>query len=280
MTVELRPFDIVTRDGVRIHGRESGPADGRPIVFNTGWTQSWMSFINQLTDPELASRFRMIAFDLRGHGASDAPKDKAMYTPDKWGEELKDVLDQRDVVEPVLLGWSFGGYVVCDYLRIYGEQGIAGAVFCDWAVMLGATERERALAGQGFERWYTDSCSEDQLTAFTAIKGFVRECSYHELPKEIFDLALCFNAVVPPYVRFFTVDRPTLDNTELLSGLTIPVLVNQGENDTITKPAAAHHILKHCPTAKAHFYPECGHMPFLEYSKQFNENLAAFAGNI
>lgn len=276
MTASLRAFDIVTDDGVRIHGRESGPVDAPPIVFITGWSQSWMSFAQQLRDPGLAERFRLIAYDLRGHGASDAPVDKAFYTAERWAAELKAVIDQRHAANPVLVGWSFGGYVACDYLRAYGQQGVAGVNFVDWAVMIGSSEKERKLTGQGFNIYYDDACSTDQARSFAAIRGFVRECSHHPLPQEVFETALCFNVVVPPFVRFATADRPTLDNTELLAGLSIPVLVSQGLNDTVTQPAAAHHIVAHCPTARADFYDECGHMPFLERTAEFNLNLARF----
>ena len=56
-------------------------------------------------------------------------------------------------------------------------------------------------------------------------------------------------------------------------------LISQGLADTVTRPAAAHHILRCCPTAQASLYEGVGHSPFLEEPDRFNRVLREFAGS-
>lgn len=56
-----------------------GNPQGPEILFVHGFSQSIESFRRQLDDPALASEFHMVAFDLRGHGASGKP-----WTPESY----------------------------------------------------------------------------------------------------------------------------------------------------------------------------------------------------
>ena len=85
----------------------------------------------------------MIAVDLRGHGYSDAPEsgyaDSAI-----WAGDVHAVLTAEDITaDAVLLGWSYGGLVICDYLAEHGTDAVAGLV------LVGAiTSISRAEASQ------------------------------------------------------------------------------------------------------------------------------------
>ena len=65
--------------GLRLHVREWGRPDGQPIVLIHGWSQNHLCWAHQY-DSALADEFRLVAYDLRGHGMSDAPLDAAHYT--------------------------------------------------------------------------------------------------------------------------------------------------------------------------------------------------------
>ena len=57
---------------VRLHVREWGDPDGPPILFIHAWSQNHLGWAKQYESP-LRHDFRLVAFDLRGHGMSDAP---------------------------------------------------------------------------------------------------------------------------------------------------------------------------------------------------------------
>ena len=61
----------------------------------------------------------MVTYDLRGHGNSDKPLEPERYKDSKaWADELQAVMDATGIKRPVLAGWSYGGRIMADYLRI------------------------------------------------------------------------------------------------------------------------------------------------------------------
>ena len=74
--------------GLRLHVREWGRADGRPILFLHGWSQSHLCWAKQYQSA-LAEEFRLVACDLRGHGMSEAPPGPGHYTDGRlWADDL------------------------------------------------------------------------------------------------------------------------------------------------------------------------------------------------
>jgi pimeloyl-ACP methyl ester carboxylesterase len=272
----MQTADVFAPDGVLLHVRESGPPEAPAILFIHGWSQSWQSWMRQM-ESKLAGRYRLVSYDLRGHGMSDCPDDPAAYNrAQPWADDVDAIIRQRELGRPVLVGWSFGGYVACDFIRAYGQQRVAGVNFVGWAVMMGNTEKERALAGEGFETYFADATSTDLPTAIEAMRGFVRACSARELPPDELETVLAFNLVVPPQVRRAMAMRGTIDNSDLLRTLTVPVQVTQGVADRVTRVAAAHHIQECVPHARVRLHEGVGHMPFLEAPDEFNRELAEF----
>ena len=70
----IATHDVRGGGGLRLHVREWGDPQGPPIVFVHGWTQSQMCWSRQIAGP-LAEDFRIVTFDLRGHGMSEKPLD-------------------------------------------------------------------------------------------------------------------------------------------------------------------------------------------------------------
>ena len=102
----------------------------------------------------------------------------------------------------------------------------------------------------------------------TAIAGPVSAQQYEE--------ALAYNMAVSPEVRKGLLSR-TIDSTDALARITVPVLIVQGEKDTIVLVAAAEFLAAKIGHAQKSFYPDAGHCPFLEDPERFNRELAAMA---
>ncbi|MFY9685527.1 MAG: alpha/beta fold hydrolase, partial [Pseudolabrys sp.] len=100
--------------GINLHVREYGKPDGIPILFIHGWSQSYLCWSKQYGSP-LANDARIVALDLRGHGMSDAPMETDQYTDgDKWADDIEAVIDELALDRPILVGWSYGGYIISD----------------------------------------------------------------------------------------------------------------------------------------------------------------------
>ena len=122
-TSRSRRTTCAAADGLRLHVREWGDPEGPPIVFVHGWSQSQLCWSRQIAGP-LADDFRLVTFDLRGHGMSEQPLDAGAYVDARlWADDLNAVIEQLGLERPVLVAWSYGGYVVTDYLAAYGEDG-------------------------------------------------------------------------------------------------------------------------------------------------------------
>jgi non-heme chloroperoxidase len=258
--------------GLKLNVREWGDPAGPPIVFVHGWSQCQLCWSRQVGGP-LAEGFRLVTFDLRGHGMSERPIGAEHYRDASlWADDLHAVIEQLEVERPVVVAWSYGGFVVTDYVRAYGEDGIAGIDLVDAAVLRTAGFDH---IGPGLLENAADASTDDLSTSIPAIRRFLRACTARPLGADDWSTALCWNMVVPAPVRGALFAR-AIDADDVLSTLTVPVLVTHGREDAIVLPSMAEHVLDVCPTARASWYDGIGHAPFLEDSARFDRELAAF----
>jgi pimeloyl-ACP methyl ester carboxylesterase len=258
--------------GLSLHVREWGNPSGPPILFIHGWSQNHLCWSRQF-ESLLADEFRLVAYDLRGHGMSDAPLEPEHYTDGRlWADDVAAIIDQLDLDRPLLVGWSYGAFVVCDYVRVYGQDRIAAIEFVEGAVKLGQSAFG-TLIGPGFLDHFADATADDLPTNIAAMRAFLRGCTAKPLRNDEFETALCWNLVVPARVRANLASRE-IDDDDVLGALKVPVLVVQGLADKVVLPAMAEHILATCPTAQASWYDGVGHAPHLEEPARFNRELA------
>jgi non-heme chloroperoxidase len=264
--------------GVRLHVREWGNADGPPILFIHGWSQNHLCWDKQY-ESALRDEFRLVAFDLRGHGMSEAPPGPEPYTDDAlWADDLAAVIDRLDVERAVLVGWSYGAFVICDYIRAYGQDRVAAINFVEGVVKLGEAAFG-TLIGPGFLDHFADATADDLPANIRGMRGFVRACLAKPVAAEDFETALCWNMAVAPQVRA-SLGAREIDDDDVLRGLAVPVLVTQGRSDTVVLPTMAEHILATCPDAEASWYDGVGHVPHLEEPGRFNRELAALTRRV
>jgi non-heme chloroperoxidase len=264
--------------GVRLHVREWGNQDGPVILFIHGWSQNHLCWAKQY-ESALADEFRLVAFDLRGHGMSEAPLEPEHYTDGRlWADDVAAIIDQLRLDRPVLVGWSYGAFVICDYVRVHGEDGIAAIEFVEGAVKLGEAAFG-TLIGPGFLDHFAHATADDLPTNIWAMRHFVRACLTKPLPAEDFETALCWNIVVPARVRANLAARE-IDDDDVLRTLQVPLLVTHGREDSVVLPAMAEHVLATCPAAEASWYDGVAHVPHLEEPKRFNRELAALTRRV
>jgi non-heme chloroperoxidase len=270
-----RPAKIHTvqgGSGLRLHVREWGPADRPPILFIHGISQSHLCWAKQYQS-SLAGEFRLVAYDLRGHGMSQAPLEPEHYTDATlWADDVAAIIEQLRLDRPVLVGWSYGGFVICDYLRAHGQDRIAAVDFVGGGVKLGEAAFG-TLIGPGFLDNVPDAIAEDLPTNIRGMRGLVKAFPARPLPPEEVETLLASSMTVPARIRANLAARE-IDGDDVLRRLTVPLLVSQGRADTLVLPAMAEHVLATCPTAEASWYDGVGHTPFLEEPERFNRELA------
>jgi non-heme chloroperoxidase len=265
-------YEVRGGGGLRLHVREWGNADGPPILFMHGISLNHLCWRHQY-DSALADEFRLVAYDLRGHGMSEAPLEPEHYTDGRlWADDVAVIIDRLGLDRPVLVGWSYGGFIACDYVRAYGQDRIAAIDFVGSSAKLGQAAFG-TMIGPGFLDHFADATADDLPSNIRAMRGLVRAFSAKPLPPDDFETLLCSSMAVPARIRANLGGRE-IDGDDVLRALAVPLLVSHGRADTVVLPAAAEHILANCPTAEASWYDGVGHAPHLEQPDRFNRELA------
>jgi pimeloyl-ACP methyl ester carboxylesterase len=269
----LATHEVRGGGGLRLHVREWGSRQGPPIVFVHGWSQSQLCWSRQIAGP-LSADFRLVTFDLRGHGMSEQPRDAAAYLDAQlWADDLHAVIQQLGLERPVLVASSYGGYVVTDYVRAYGDDGIAAINLVGGAVLRTAAFDH---VGPGLLENAGAACTADLPVSIAAIRRFLAACTAQPLSPDYWSSALCWNMVVAPEVRGALLARE-INADDVLARLTVPVLVTHGRADAIVLPSMADHVLEVCPTAHVSWYDAVGHLPFAEDPARFDGELRELA---
>lgn len=266
---ESKTFQVQTVDGVTLAAQEWGNPNGLEILLIHGFSQSHLSWSRQF-DSELAKLFRIITYDIRGHGSSEKPLDAVYYRDHKrWADELKGVIETAKLKNPVLVGWSYGGRIIAEYLMEYGDKNIAGINF------VGAfTKVDREILGPATPA-VLKMASENLAENIENTRSFLRFSTAKPLPQNDLELMLAYNMVVPPKVRLHLLGRPA-PYEEALKKIAVPVLVTHGMEDQVALVPMARYTATVVSNARPSLYAGVGHMPFWEDAPRFNRELAEF----
>lgn len=108
----------LTNDGVRIFYEASG--DGPAVLLSHGYSatsEMWRGQVDALSE-----RYRVIVWDMRGHGQSDSPADDLAYSEEATVSDMAAVLDACDVPSAVIAGLSLGGYMSLAFRLVYPDR--------------------------------------------------------------------------------------------------------------------------------------------------------------
>jgi len=264
------PFAKV--NGVRMYYEVAGA--GPPLVLVHGFGCGIRSWDPQV--PALAAHHRVVTYDVRGHGISDAPRDPRAYSQPTSVEDLRQLLLHLALERPAVGGLSMGSNIALN-LALAHPQMVSALVVADTgagsdgtaAWNAGALRFARALDAGGTEAFAELAC-EDPLFARYVARGpaeerFIRSCLMTHRAHGIAYTA-----------REVLAKRPTIYALEArLRQLEVPTLLIVGEHD---EPCVAVHrfMAEPIPGARHVVIPDVGHLSNLEASEAFNEAVLAF----
>lgn len=245
-----------------LHGREGAPW----LVLSHSLACS-----TRMWDPQieaLKGEYRILAYDTRGHGASEAPA--GAYTLDLLADDLKALLDHLGIASANYCGLSMGGMIgqtfALKYPGVFTKLALADTT-CRYPAEAAPVwaERIRTAQSQGMgplaqptlERWFTAPFRERnpgvvdvirKLILATPVAGYVG-CS-HALPK--------------------------INLTARLKDIKCPILVIVGADDPGTPVSMAREIHYNAPGSKLVVLPQAAHLANLEQPEGFTQALRAF----
>ena len=263
--------------GLELHVEETGNPDGKPILFIHGFSQCSLAWRKQMGS-DLARDFRLIAMDVRGHGLSDKPP--GVYGDSHlWAQDVHAVITTLQLTQPVLVGWSYGGVIMSDYLRSFGDAAIAGTQWVGAVSRLGEPLVQGGFLGGDFLAIIPGFFSNDATESVATLQRFLTLCVHGDLATDDLYFFLGCNTIVPPYVREGLFAR-TLDNDPAISATRKPVSLVYGEADRVVSPRMCTHLETLVPHAAVATYPDTGHMPFWEAPERFNGELRDFRSRV
>ncbi|TCN54157.1 pimeloyl-ACP methyl ester carboxylesterase [Rhodococcus sp. SMB37] len=269
--------EVLSNDGTPIVYRTFGQESARPLVLLHGWAQSSRCWGEEVLG-DLARSFRVIAVDLRGHGYSGVPPD-GYDNSENWAADVHAVLEAERTENAVLLGWSYGGLVICDYLAVHGSAHVTGVVLVGAITSIGRGEKGGKV-GPAMRAAIPAAMSEKPKEAIAALGSFGAALTGPPEGKGAVSQALFGTSLsTAPHVRAALFDRAA-GNDELLRSLDIPVLLLHGTADSVVDIAAARHAESLLPNSTTSYWEGVDHGPFVEDPARFVAEVTKFVESV
>ncbi len=286
-----RPLEVSSADGTRLHAEVFGRGDAQTIVLSHGWTESIAYWTYAIRD--LGDRFRLVAYDLRGHGESE-PASGADYSIARFGEDLEAVLEASlpDGERAVVVGHSLGAMSIAAWAEHHDvERRVSAVALLNAGVgdliaesllipvpriaqLLNRTLPPSRLVGSRapLPRFSTPlSDAMVRYIAFGPVASPAQVAFYERM------LIAC-----PPDVRADVgITLSALELHQALPRLTVPAIVLAGAEDRLTPPSHAERIARELPHLRQLIVlPDTGHMAPLERPREVSEAIAALAADV
>ncbi|MFH0999328.1 MAG: alpha/beta hydrolase [Bacteroidota bacterium] len=273
MTIIAKAEYIEVEPNVRLHITDAG--EGKPIVLIPGWPLSDEMYEYQYNDL-INKNFRVIGITLRGFGKSDKPY--GAYDYDVHALDIKKVLNNLDIKDAVLGGFSMGGAIAIRYVSADD----------------GAHVSKLALFGAAAPIW-TQRIDFPYNLPKSAVDDLIK-LNHQDRPKLLSNFAKIFSATetslnegIGNWLNGICISASSyataqcliaLRDTDLRSDLakiTIPTVIMHGKKDKICSFDLAEQMQAGLSNSHIVAFEKSGHSLFLEETHKFNAELVKFA---
>jgi pimeloyl-ACP methyl ester carboxylesterase len=262
----------VTVNDLTVSYIDVGPANSPPIIFIHGFPLNKLMWEKQIE--LLKEKYRVIAYDIRGHGNSDAGSDK--FSIDLFVNDLLRLMDTLMIKKTILCGFSMGGYIALNAIEKYPERFNA-LLLCDTNCTDDIPEakekrmkaiesiREKGLeqyAEQSLKKLFAPISFSKNIEEIAVVKEMIMKTSKQSLYKTLHALA------------------GRKETCTKLHQIKVPVLILVGKEDEITPPDVAMIMHAKIKGSTIHIIDYAGHLSNMENSGEFNNHLSGFLSSI
>lgn len=269
---------FTTSDNAQIYYEEHGA--GEPLIFVHGWSCNHNFFKYQTG--EFAKNYRVILYDLRGHGQSDrGPITERNMNLKRFAADLHELIEHLGLKEVNVVGWSMGTSTLLAYAREFHCEYIRRMCFIDMTPKL-LNDEEWKLGQSG-------SFTQEQNIMFLALLGSSWEAAANMFVPNIFAKGYSKEADeykwalgqaldnIPHCMTNMWIAMAYEDFRPVLPTIQVPVLLAYSGDGLIYGPAHGEYMQANLGgESKLVIFPGCGHGLFLEDPQKFNRELAAF----
>ena len=256
----------ITANGITMHYEMDGP-ESAPVVTLSHSLATDLS----MWDPQVAvlkSGYRVLRYDTRGHGGTDAPE--GPYTLAQLAEDVRALLQALRIPKTHFMGISMGG-MIGQVLALKNPGMLQSLILCDtssripeealpiWEERIGLAQKQGmdALVESTMERWFTASFRRKPLPALDKIRGMIRTTP-------VKGYVGCSRAIM------------RLNLTERLREITLPSFIIVGEEDPGTPVAASQVIHEQIKGSELVILKSAAHLSNIEQQDAFNTAVMAF----
>jgi pimeloyl-ACP methyl ester carboxylesterase len=203
-------------------------------------------------------RYRIIVWDMRGHGDSDYPDDPALYSTAHTVADMAALLDECGLDKAVIGGLSLGGYSTLAFHKAHPKRCTA-LLLCDTGPGFKKDESRLAWNERAHKRAAT---LESEGLAALGGSAEVKQARHR-------------NAQGLAHAARGMLAQDNSDVFHSLPGIDKPTLVVVGDNDTPFLPATDYMVAK-IPGAEKAVVPKAGHSSNIDNPDAFNAAVGAF----
>jgi non-heme chloroperoxidase len=258
---------FTTSDGVNLYYEVNG--EGKPIVLIHGWSADSTSFKPHVK--ELSKDFKVVTYDLRGHGRSDRP-DKGL-TLNRFAIDLEELMEYLELNDVTVVGWSMGSSILFDYVRTFGVSRLSSVCIVDMTPKL-INDDEWKLG-----LYHGEFTMQDTLNALTtmcynwmdfAVPFIKRTIPYlsEEQLKPVYE-ATSKNS--PHVMSAMWLAMSVNDYRDVLESITVPAFIIYGEKSTLYSSKTAEYLNSKIPNSKVIPFENCTHFLVVENPKKLVE---------
>ena len=260
----------ITANGITMHYTLDGPASAPVVTLSHSLAADVTMWDPQM--PALTSRYRVLRYDTRGHGGTDAPANA--YTLGQLAEDARALLSALGIHRTHWIGLSMGG-MIGQTLALSAPGLFASLSLCDTSSRVPAEakplwgERIKTAETQGMEpvveptigRWFTApfiAARKDVVDGVRAMIRATKPAGY----------AGCCHAI------------SALDLTDKIAAIKLPTLIVVGEEDQGTPVAASRVMNEKNAGSELVVLKSASHLSNLEQPEEFTRAITTFLSRV
>jgi len=251
---------------------DEGPDDGPVIIFIHGFPFNKSMWDKQLK--ALKENYRVIAYDVRGHGDSDSGTGD--FSIKLFADDLLAFMDALEIDKAMLCGLSLGGYIVLNAIENYPER--FDAIILSDTTCIADTPEAKEKRMEAIE-----SIKKDGVEKFAdeSIKNLFAPESFATKKEEIAAVKkMIVNTTKESLYKTLRAFYERKETCSKISEIMTPVLIMVGKEDKITPPAAAQLMHEKINDSLLNIIVHAGHLSNIENPLEFNDHLKKFATSV
>lgn len=255
-------------NGKSIAYNDEGKMDGPAIIFIHGFPFDKSMW--DLQTEAMKEDFRVIAYDIRGHGDSVAGEEN--FSIDIFTNDLLFLMDALEVEKPILCGLSMGGYIALNAIGKF-PQHFSALVLCDTQCIADTPEvkLKRMKAIDTINKGGVEKYAEESLKNLFSTDSFTTK---KEVISAVREMIVQTSKQSLSYTLFALSERK--ETCSKLQDITVPVLILVGKEDKITPLAAARLLHEKIQGSVLKVIGNAGHVANMENPDEFNDHLKKF----